>query len=905
MKNLKIACLILLATVTQLSAQDRYPHILVHQDNKKAILEKIETQDWAKTIYTEMVQTVLPYVDRHQTNKEWILSRYLMNRVPGKRYTTVYSDDNGQRLIKWEGDAPFPTVRVSTYLRSPITKSGTSYRKPRIEELVPNDTARLMYLYNPEKKLKEWVDPEAYITSINSDINSLAQSAAIIYWLTGEEKFGTFAADIVNQWARGAYYQKPIVGPCRTGFLDMQTLGDASYRSLIVAYDFIKPFMKQKGYNLKYYETVFEKMASTLAFRGYWNNNWYAAESSTMVFAALSLEDETKRDYYLQFFLENDTINGGCGQLALPSTVEKWLTHDGHWKEPGGYHNYPVTNLLISSLALENNGFDVFQKFPELFRASFAMMKYSFPNLTVSAFGDTGHATQSGESLEIGLIGAVKYKEDELDEMAASMQKLIEEGKYKRETSGFLGLLCFLPEIPKATSNFGWPRTGSLDFARYFLQRNGEDPKTGLMVGVQGATYNHNHCNGMAMELYGLGDIMGIDAGTGANYEHPMHRNYYSQWAAHNTVVAAGSSSSVPFSGGAGTKKIGQIELVAMEPMPDEKAISESFSFTETSYFDASTKTNQLRLLAIIRTSPSSGYYVDIYRSDNKISNDYVYHNVGDALTLIDKNRNKLTTASTTYPLAGNDYPGFRFFSKVEKLEDYKENVTALFTMKNKGEKDKFMQVLMPKENNRTYYTAFSPKVKTAGSRYANQPQPVLSVRANKEAWTNPFVAVFEPFEGEGNQTIKEIMKMDKLCNDNHTVLKVIDQQNSTQIIAQGNDCKAGIAGDSLVFNGYFGVVSFNKGQLEKIYLGKGKELGFGNYVISSENENSSAELCFLEGNRIKINSNAPIQLSIIHADMDETMIEKNPSMNGLKFEKMGDGVKLLIPAASDAILKL
>jgi hypothetical protein len=314
--------------------------------------------------------------------------------VSRERYTKVYADNGGQRLIKWEGDAPVPTVRIDTYLRAPITEKGTAYRKPTIEELAPNDTAKLMNLFNPETGKKEWVDPEAYITDINGDINDLALDAAIVYWLKGDEKYAKFAADLLDQWAKGAYYQEPIIGPCRTGFMDLQTLGDQSYRPIILAYDFVKPYMQQKGYDLHWYETVFEKFASTLAFRGFWNNNWYAAESSTLVFAALSLENQQKKDYYLQFVLSKDTINGGCGQLALPSTVEKWLTPDGHWKEPGGYHNYPVGNLLVSALALEKNGYNIFRKFPALFKASYAMIKYSFPNLLVSGFGDTGHASQ-------------------------------------------------------------------------------------------------------------------------------------------------------------------------------------------------------------------------------------------------------------------------------------------------------------------------------------------------------------------------------------------------------------------------------------------------------------------------------------------------------------------------------
>ena len=66
-------------------AQDTHPHILVTPSDKAIILEKINQHDWAKKVFEEMQNTVRPYVERHQTNPEWILSRYLMNRVPGKR----------------------------------------------------------------------------------------------------------------------------------------------------------------------------------------------------------------------------------------------------------------------------------------------------------------------------------------------------------------------------------------------------------------------------------------------------------------------------------------------------------------------------------------------------------------------------------------------------------------------------------------------------------------------------------------------------------------------------------------------------------------------------------------------------------------------------------------------------
>jgi hypothetical protein len=865
MNKKSLLLIIILTFILNLSdsfGQNSNPHILVSNSDKAAVLEKIQTREWAKNIMVELSAEVTPYVERHKNDPGWILSRYQMNRVPGKRYTRVYSDNGGLKIIKREGDAPVPTVRVPSHIRVPVTISGGSYQRPSLEDLVPNDTSGLMLLTNNETKKKELIDPQSFTGSINGEINGLALDAAIIYWLKGDESYARFAADILQQWAMGAYYQEPVIGPCRSGFLEGQTLGDGTYRSLILTYDFVLPYMRRKGYDLHYYETVFEKIASTLAFRGFWNNNWYAAESSTMVFAALSLENKIKKDYYLQFFLSKDTINGGCGQLALPSTVSKWLTPDGHWKEPGGYHNFPVSNLLISSLALEKNGYNIFGKFPELFRASYAMLKYSFPNLTVSAFGDTGRASQSPESLEIGILAAIKYNQPELPEMVASMKKIVDGGRYKREDSGYMGLLCFVPEIPDPISTYSWPRSGTLDFAKYFLQRNGSDQEYGLMYGVQGASYNHNHCNGMAVELYGMGEVMGIDAGAGATYEHPLHVNYYSQWAAHNTVVAAGSSSSVPFAGNAGRKDIGQIEAAAMEPLADDPAVSPLCSFTDTRYTDKSTNTNQARTLAIIRLTDTSGYYVDIYRSDNPVSNDYVYHNIGDSVIFLNDKREKVAASKSEYPLTGKDYPGFRFFTDVRKISGYTGNLTAIFSVRNSASENTFMQVLMPGTEGRTYFQALSLSTKTSGRQYSGKKQPLFTMRDTGESRTRPFIAVLEPYKGKWGNSVESISPAENSDPSVFTSLWVKNKNGSKQLVLQSTEPLSSHKGAEWSFTGWFGVAALSADAVDYLYIGKGREITFRGYSLKFADQDGSAWLR-KRGDRFDISCKRECEITI------------------------------------------
>src|SRR5699024_10509397 len=127
--------------------------------------------------------------------------------------------------------------------------------------------------------------------------------------------------------------------------------------------------LEKNGYDMTPYQTVLEKVASTMTFRGFAHNNWFAAQSSTMIAAALSLQDTTRRNYYLNFYLNKDTVHHGCGHLSIPTMVSQWLTPDGHWKETAGYHNYAIRNLLASALIMEKNGYAVFKKHPSLFKA--------------------------------------------------------------------------------------------------------------------------------------------------------------------------------------------------------------------------------------------------------------------------------------------------------------------------------------------------------------------------------------------------------------------------------------------------------------------------------------------------------------------------------------------------------
>lgn len=893
------------------SGQQTHPHLLVSPGDRQAILDKIHDQAWARDIYESMVKKVAPYVERHEHDPSWILSRYLMNRVPGKRYTTFYSDPGGAKLVGYGGDAPVPTIRVSANKRGPITPDGHSYRLPSISELVPNDTSMLMRLQRDAPD-SGWVltDPKSFVGTLNGQINELALDAAILYWLTGKQQYATFAADILDQWVHGAFYQQPITGPCRTGYLDMQTLGDARYTPLVLAYDFLYGFLIEHHYDMSPYETVFDRIAHTMTFRGFVNNNWFAAQTPAMVTAALSLTDTARRNYYLHFYLEKDTIRDGCGHLAIPSMISRWLTPDGHWKETAGYHNYATGNFLISALIMERNGYPVFEKYPALFQASYVLLKYAFPNLKNPAFGDNGaRPAENPNSLEIALVMASHQKDTALTErLYASMGSLLDAGTYRRSSSGYLGLLAFLPTVPKPSREPApWPRSGQLDYAGLYLQRNGTDPRHGLMYVVQGATYNHNHANGMSMELYGPGMVMGADPGDGLNYDAPLHISYYAEWAAHNTVVTAEKSGPVPrFRGGGGAKPIGKISLVAMEPAAGAAAVSPYCSFTDTRYTDITTGSPEERTMGIVRLSDTTGYYVDIYRSANTQSNDYVYHNVGDSLRLLDQDRRSVSTHAKPFAVdsADHDPPGFAQMKDYRSTGVRSEGVIALFSTPSPiaGEPSSFMQVYLPGEANREYFTALAPPTRTAGRFYGRMRTPTLVVRQQGSAWERPFLAVYEPFQGRGGYAVTSVERLTGTDEGNFTALRVTEATTGQRqlIFESGQPAREFSVGDAR-FKGRYGVAAFGKDEsLRYLYLGKGSSLAWKGFAISADGGETSCNLAF-SADTITVSSLAPLTVTIRGKNITGVRLWENGRLRSVPVTGEKDLRRFHLPAVMAA----
>lgn len=805
------------------SASLERPFIWVQNSDKEAILEKIVSEEWAQSLFEALKLRADAAVNQHQENREEYLKGLPLEWHNGKeappRFYYIQSDADGT-------DGGKHRAALSDYLKDSI-------------------------------------------------------DCGVMYYLTGETAYAQCAADVLAVSVGALVQMSPSGGSFNGGLvypndhLKEARLFGAQFPLI---YDFVYPFISRQGtvfdivsgddveFPFEKAQAAFRTYANLALDVGIINSNWPVLESSSLVHNLLALDDPEERASLLPYYLELNTPH----QDSLKKVASYYKNPGDMWPESSQYSNH-VSQFSVYLMTLLDRIYpdlDLGERYKIISSSLAGMYHLQYPNGDIVAFGDGQRRpkTPYGYYDMAHLLATIHGDEEQLNQFGSLIKTGIQSGEYDR---GELEPRNSYPEPYKTPLQLLWrqadlkgsptvyplDRTVSLPFAGIHLQRNlaeNGDKKDGLMGFVGGGHYVHGHASGMDMELYGKGEVLGVDGGVG-KYRTDIHENYYRLFAAHNTVISNGASAS---KGGWVNLGINQVELVSMEPMPREPALADNYSFSTTRFFDEHNLVSPARherTLAVVRTSQNTGYYVDIFRAKSDAENpfhDYIYRNIGESIDI--------HGAAGPLPLGEDDgrfsksaelpwrqnrsfrHPGWHFFDQIKISEKYDQPIEAVFKAREAGPNGLGMHLFMNGESSRSYASVFSPPVNRLSPlrAYVNKRAPTIVVRQEGNAWEQPFVTVFEPFEAEGD--MRSVQSMRTLYADGAFRGLVVQSEVSGKtlqqvILVHEVETEQTYPEWNLRFSGHFAIISFDgKGKLLDAYIGDGKRLQIGDRVIDS-----------------------------------------------------------------------
>lgn len=794
------------------------PSIWVKQSDRQAILEKINTETWAKSLFDEMKSRV-------------------------EKYATLSSDKRKTRTkalpLVWLDDKTLPP----TLPKFRIKNGGTKTQRTSVV-----------------KALQDAVD------------------CGVLYYLTQEDKYAVCGADtlytVINA-LKSMKVQKQ--GPMNSSWMfptdhlyEARVIG----AQLPIIYDFVAPYLKSGGkvydiateqlvgFNFADAQNTFKTYIWLALNKGLLDSNWPVLESSSLVHNILALEDPAEIEKYLPYYTHKDTKH----QASLRKVAQSFKNEGDIWPESMGYsrHVASFSIYLMTLLDRYNPDLKLGAKYPNIPAAFMSYYNLKYPNEAYPFIGD-GHRNYHIEysALEMAyLLAKLNNNTKQINEfgnyLASSIKKEVyNRGHLHKRSYGAAPyytptqLLWYSNSI-KANTNVeiapARPRTKRLEFAGIDIQRNTQfkNPvKNSLMGFVSGGSYIHGHASGMDMELYGQGYVLGIDGGKG-KYRTDMHENYYRLFAAHNTVISNGASAS---KGGWINLGINKVKTLVTEPNYDEQGVSAKYSFTRSTFYDEFNlvaPAHHQRTLALIKISETQGYYVDIFqaKSNNPQEfHDYVYHNIGDKLTITaNENPINMKADPTRYQASAKlpwtlhreyKHPGWHFFDEVKTSPVLTNATEATFSASKLAEKEITMRAIIPAGTAQTITQAKAPQAYGAAQPYQKKPLPTFILRKQGEAWSQPFSLVFESkTQGEhyAVQSVERLNQANQFKGLKVTVkIKGKDKILTQYIISQQhmNDTYHNPELD-LYFKGRFAVISLNdKNQLIDAYIGNGHALKY------------------------------------------------------------------------------
>lgn len=708
----------------------------------------------------------------------------------------------------------------------------------------------------------------------------IGTDCSVLFYLTREEDYARCAADILHA-AVEALVQMPRHDATTSGGIvypdDVLYEARAIGAQLPILYDFLFERLRAGAtvhdlaarrpvaFAFTHAQRIFRAYAQLIIEHGQINSNHPVLEMPCLALNALAVDDPAERARLLEYLVFRDTPR----QDSLRKVMQVFANAGGLWPESFQYSSGVAARVTYLTALLRRRSppaiaLDGLEQLPlSLVR----QMDFRFPNGEYIRFGDgPRRSSHPWTSCEIAYAHALREGDVKLQQTLGGILNLgIRQGLYHRARpqgyssgaesyQGPLQLLWFEPEISGQRAEPPPRITDELPFAGVVLQRNPApdgDPAHAFMAVVSGGAHVHSHASGMALELYGAGHVLGANAGKGS-YTTDEHENYRRLFAAHNGVIVNGASRSA---GGWVNLGIDTVRTVALEPGAGHPPVSPCHSFTLTRFADrqgAGAPARQERLVGIVRTSATTGYYVDVFRSLSDRPDqfhDYLYHNIGDSLDL--------ATSAGPLALAGSParfvpipgaawsrnreylYPGWHYFTAVRTSAVHAGDVTARFSAAHVEPAGARMRLFVTGGEGREYSQALAPETREAPGSYARQATPVLVIRQHGEAWHRPFAVVYEPSGGASSdgaiQSVTALRSEGRFAG-----FKVISRpggQVLTQFVITHSTADGAFDDPSagLFFRGRYAVVTVDaRGACTSLYIGEGSRLCFGQHELAS-----------------------------------------------------------------------
>ena len=863
-------------------AQD-HPHIYISNKDKPAFLQRLKKDAKVNEYVTEMQRHLDPYVDRHKSDPEWIVSRLQM--YWDTKYTKVFV--NGMDFSHGEGLAPVPTVRFSG-----SRDWDTDYLSPEIADIQPYmDDKRGLYLQNGKKAGKpwEWVHPAEtghIIERINRKILDLAQDAAFLYWLNGEEKYAVFAADIFMAYIEGMYYRDPprtVENHRNKDLMGLQTfevIHEGVIKPVTLCYDFLYSWLEKKNKDLNMIQQVFRKWADQEIKYGVPGNNWNLMQARYISYLALALEDDHayKDGKGQQYYIDQVLNQNSRKQKALKDVMKNFDPHTGIWPEVAHY-SIMVSDDILEVIALLDKSLNnhLLEEFPMLEKAILANFNYLFPNGFTTAYGDAKHARLRFSALELLIAQYRKYSQTKREQLITrQLKRFIEDRAYDREPIRSLFHLFFyvekLADVP-ASESFAellGPTFYSSNVS-WIVQRNGHGLANGMMISKNASLGNHSHANGINLELYAKGMVIAPDCAAGVSYWSGDHKEYYSRFPAHNTVVVDGISDYRTMN------SVHAFKVRSLYPSPDTSAaLMGDFTFSDVSFHEPASDAMQQRLTGTIRTSPSSGYFVDIFRSarqDNKDKkHEYLFHGQGEEVLLTDFSGNPLLMSATDeLSSQKGDLIGYDYFTNKRKA-GFTGNFITQYRMPSIFNKQLMVKIWMKGYEKRTLFVVEAPYSRaihpeTVPKELHHKPLPTLIVRQAGEAKTRPFVAIIDAFNQEEKNKVKDIQYFTPMEDDPGFIgVSVHSGNNRIDHIYNHQDHAGTQSFSDGSFSGTYGIISYQDTLIRSLFLGYGTVIEKEGYSIVAKDKAGAIFVQFVKDG-IHIDANVPFTLRIPVSD--------------------------------------